>query len=121
MLFLSETLLNNCLFLFKYHILALMALGEIWNFQISSKKCFITSTTDLKTTQRPNSPLKCSQHRVEALAPPPPRTTMSKIFPFHLKYDSKKTFKKHKKWNVYLYQHVFTFALIYREYRISKE
>ena len=26
---LSKTLLNNCLFLLKYHILALMALGEM--------------------------------------------------------------------------------------------
>ena len=40
MLFFSKTLLKNCLFLLKYHILALMALGEIQNFQISCKKKF---------------------------------------------------------------------------------
>ena len=44
MLFLSKTILKNCLFLLKYHILAVLALGDIWNFQISSKNSFITST-----------------------------------------------------------------------------
>ena len=43
--FLSKTILKNCLFLFKYPILAVYALGEIQNFQNSSKKSFITSTT----------------------------------------------------------------------------
>ena len=42
---LSKTILKNCLFLLKYPILAVLGLGEILNFQISSKKSFITSTT----------------------------------------------------------------------------
>ena len=47
MLFLSKTVIKNCLFLLKYHIFVLMTLGEIQNFQISPppKKSFITSTT----------------------------------------------------------------------------
>ena len=43
--FLIKTILKNCLFLLKYHILAVLALGEIQNFQNSSIKSFITSTT----------------------------------------------------------------------------
>ena len=37
---LSKTILKNCLFLLKYPILAVLGLGEILNFQISSKKKF---------------------------------------------------------------------------------
>ena len=45
MLFLSKTILKNFLFLLKYPILAVLALGKIQNFQISSKKSFIILTT----------------------------------------------------------------------------
>ena len=40
----NQNYTENCLFLIKYLIIAVLALGEIWNFQISSKKSFITST-----------------------------------------------------------------------------
>ena len=36
---------KTVLFLLKYSIFAVLVLGEILNFQISSKKSFITSTT----------------------------------------------------------------------------
>ena len=39
----------------KYPILAVLALGEISNFQISSKNCFITSTTVLMLIPTPPS------------------------------------------------------------------
>ena len=45
MLFLSKTILKTFLFILKYPNLAVLALGEIKNFQISSKKSFKTSTT----------------------------------------------------------------------------
>ena len=45
MQFLSKTILKNCSFLLKYPIIAVLASGEIQNFQISPKKSFITSTT----------------------------------------------------------------------------
>ena len=70
MLFLSKTLLYNCLFLLKYHILGLMALGEILNFQISSKKSFLTSTTEVniqsvqkKKNNKKNNSINYSVHR----------------------------------------------------------
>ena len=45
-LFLSKTLLNNCLFLLKYNILALMALGLIVELPDFPQKSFVTSTTE---------------------------------------------------------------------------
>ena len=45
MLFLGKTILQNCLLLLKWPILAVLTEGEIQIFQISSKKSFITSTT----------------------------------------------------------------------------
>ena len=45
MLFLIKTMLKNSSLLLKWPILAVLALGEISIFQISSKKSFITSTT----------------------------------------------------------------------------
>ena len=44
MLFISKTVLQNCLLLLIWPILAILALGAIQIFQISSKKSFITST-----------------------------------------------------------------------------
>ena len=38
-------MLKNCLFLLKYPIMQILALGQIWNFQISSKNSFITPAT----------------------------------------------------------------------------
>ena len=35
---------NNAIFKQNYTVLAVLALGEVWNLQISSIKSFITST-----------------------------------------------------------------------------
>ena len=40
MLILGQTILKNWLFLLKYPILAVLALGEILNFQIPPKKFY---------------------------------------------------------------------------------
>ena len=47
MLFLSKTIIQKCLLLLKWPILAVSAQVEIQIFQISSKNSFITSTTGL--------------------------------------------------------------------------
>ena len=74
MLFLSKTILKNCLFLLKYHILAVLALGDIWNFQISSKNSFITSTAgnglgSTNSTKEPSKLIEICETTVSKMVP----------------------------------------------------
>ena len=48
LLFETLTFLLRCVFLLKWYILAVSAEVEVYNFQITFKKSFITSTTEIK-------------------------------------------------------------------------
>ena len=59
----NQNYAQKLLLLLKWPILAVLAKGEISIFQISCKKSFITSTTDVGIKSSPNTANCCTKSR----------------------------------------------------------